>query len=397
MSTLFNLQIMDAHSLSIADKSSQSSDPYIKFHTSKTKTQKSKIISKTLNPRWNQTFQIKAEFGEEVVFEVWDNNTFTKDKPLGIAVLVIPEMEKNERIYDVLTIDEGGLLSINIQCVTEGVPHPKELTTSSTECVLMFNEFATSTNLFIKNAILKLKIEGKFEISSNPFIIGTGSFVTLPTWFVVKCKPNDKIIFEILTQQIVDGIGKYVGTFVVPDYRENESEENENIPIKEFGSLYMKIKCVKSVYKYSDLKQIPQDDDFGISENKKLCLNVYNVEDISFEHFNPNHDQKMQFCIEFKTSSRKKKNTAFNNFYPSSYFIAGYRFKCKIGEVIEFILVSKDKHGEIKEIGKAKLLIEHKSATWKKEELKFDTFGKLYVGYKWMRGVSEKYKEIMSC
>ena len=73
-----NVTIISAKNIKAGDMNGLS-DGYVKFATSQTKKQKTKIYKPSLNPEWNETFTCKAVVGERIVFKVMDHDKVTRD------------------------------------------------------------------------------------------------------------------------------------------------------------------------------------------------------------------------------------------------------------------------------------------------------------------------------
>jgi len=77
----------------IAADSNGKSDPYVIIKIEHGPHARSKIISKTLNPVWNEEFKFHLKTGDETIeFEVFDKDNFKKDDFLGKATLSLKDI-----------------------------------------------------------------------------------------------------------------------------------------------------------------------------------------------------------------------------------------------------------------------------------------------------------------
>ena len=89
------------------------SDPYVKL-TVAGHQRKSKIVKKTLNPRWNETFDFEGELSQLIEqpldLQVWDSDgRFARSDPCGVATLDLSALRSGSHgplEYEVL-LDDG--------------------------------------------------------------------------------------------------------------------------------------------------------------------------------------------------------------------------------------------------------------------------------------------------
>ncbi len=73
------------------------SDPYCYFVCGKSQTPKSKYKNKTLNPVWNETFELLIDDQNlPLVLKCYDHDTFSADDFLGESVILLRNLVENE-------------------------------------------------------------------------------------------------------------------------------------------------------------------------------------------------------------------------------------------------------------------------------------------------------------
>jgi Ca2+-dependent lipid-binding protein len=103
----------------IAADSNGKSDPFAVVYTKsgssgKDKSIKTKKISETLNPTWNETFNlILRDRKDSVVIEVWDDDLFGKDH-LGTAEIPLEGLEHDKETALVAKLNKQGEVSVAI-------------------------------------------------------------------------------------------------------------------------------------------------------------------------------------------------------------------------------------------------------------------------------------------
>ncbi|MBE3045725.1 hypothetical protein IMZ48_24900 [Candidatus Bathyarchaeota archaeon] len=93
MGTL-RLDLLDAQDLQAADRNGKS-DPFCKFDLNGKEVFKSKTQKKTLNPVWNEFFEVPvpSRLGADFSLSVWDWDLATQPDPLGTANISLGELE----------------------------------------------------------------------------------------------------------------------------------------------------------------------------------------------------------------------------------------------------------------------------------------------------------------
>lgn len=80
-------------------------DPYVVLHMKKTDAKKkTRVVSKNLNPEWNQTFDFVVEdaLHDMLIVEVWDHDTFSKDFMGKVALTLTKVLHEGEYDSDFL-------------------------------------------------------------------------------------------------------------------------------------------------------------------------------------------------------------------------------------------------------------------------------------------------------
>ncbi|XP_058203301.1 synaptotagmin-4-like isoform X3 [Rhododendron vialii] len=95
------------------------SDPFVVVIMKKSdQKNKTRVVNNTLNPVWNQTFDFVVEDGlhELLILEVWDHDTFGKDK-MGRCIMTLTRVILEGEFTDTFTIDgaKSGKLHLNLK------------------------------------------------------------------------------------------------------------------------------------------------------------------------------------------------------------------------------------------------------------------------------------------
>jgi len=95
MSKKLKIELRSGKDLPAAD-SGGTSDPYCYFVCGKAQTPKSKHRNKTLNPTWNETFELAIEdVNLPLVLKCYDHDTFSSDDNLGESVILLRSLVEN--------------------------------------------------------------------------------------------------------------------------------------------------------------------------------------------------------------------------------------------------------------------------------------------------------------
>ncbi|KAK7283096.1 hypothetical protein RIF29_12375 [Crotalaria pallida] len=90
---VLSVTVISAEDLPVVDLMGKA-DPYVVLHLKKSdKKLKTRVVNESLNPVWNQTFDIVVEDGlhEMLILEVWDHDTFGKEK-IGRVILTLTKV-----------------------------------------------------------------------------------------------------------------------------------------------------------------------------------------------------------------------------------------------------------------------------------------------------------------
>lgn len=94
-------------------------DPFVVLIVKKSEQKnKTRVVNNTLNPVWNQTFDFVVEDGlhELLILEVWDHDTFGKDK-MGRCIMTLTRVILEGEFSDTFTIDgtKSGKLHLHLK------------------------------------------------------------------------------------------------------------------------------------------------------------------------------------------------------------------------------------------------------------------------------------------
>ncbi|KAJ8271984.1 hypothetical protein COCON_G00108430 [Conger conger] len=110
---LLTITLREGRELVIRDRCG-TSDPYVKFKFEGKTVYKSKVISKNLNPTWNESFSLPLRSLEEnLQVKVYDRD-LTKDDFMGAASIDLSELELGKTSEKVLQLDDPNSLEDNM-------------------------------------------------------------------------------------------------------------------------------------------------------------------------------------------------------------------------------------------------------------------------------------------
>ncbi|KAI8569111.1 hypothetical protein RHMOL_Rhmol02G0253600 [Rhododendron molle] len=115
---VLSVTVIAAENLPAADIMGKS-DPFVVVIMKKSEQKnKTRVLNNTLNPVWNQTFDFVVEDGlhELLILEVWDHDTFGKDK-MGRCIMTLTRVILEGEFTDTFTIDgtKSGKLHLNLK------------------------------------------------------------------------------------------------------------------------------------------------------------------------------------------------------------------------------------------------------------------------------------------
>ncbi|KAL7164184.1 hypothetical protein ACSBR2_040156 [Camellia fascicularis] len=101
------------------------SDPYVVLIMKKSEQKsKTRVLINTLNPVWNQTFDFVVEDGlhDLLILEVWDHDTFGKDK-MGECIMTLTRIILEGEFTDTFTIDgtKSGKLHLHLKWTAQPI------------------------------------------------------------------------------------------------------------------------------------------------------------------------------------------------------------------------------------------------------------------------------------
>ncbi|GMP94488.1 hypothetical protein CsSME_00043936 [Camellia sinensis var. sinensis] len=106
------------------------SDPYVVLIMKKSEQKsKTRVLINTLNPVWNQTFDFVVEDGlhDLLILEVWDHDTFGKDK-MGECIMTLTRVILEGEFTDTFTIDgtKSGKLHLHLKWTAQPILRDSE-------------------------------------------------------------------------------------------------------------------------------------------------------------------------------------------------------------------------------------------------------------------------------
>lgn len=106
------------------------SDPYVALIMKKSEQKsKTRVLINTLNPVWNQTFDFVVEDGlhDLLILEVWDHDTFGKDK-MGECIMTLTRVILEGEFTNTFTIDgtKSGKLHLHLKWTAQPILRDSE-------------------------------------------------------------------------------------------------------------------------------------------------------------------------------------------------------------------------------------------------------------------------------
>jgi Ca2+-dependent lipid-binding protein len=123
-SNLIRIRIIAGHGLAAKDRGN-TSDPYVRLKSQHSKTVKTKVIEKTLDPRWNESFLV--DFEEHIDFQVYDQDMIVDEEIGSVRVTLedikgIFEDKTKETIKQLQLNNNGGILEVGFTASGSRVP-----------------------------------------------------------------------------------------------------------------------------------------------------------------------------------------------------------------------------------------------------------------------------------
>jgi Ca2+-dependent lipid-binding protein len=111
-----HIELLQAVGLKAADSNGQS-DPYVVL-CFLGKKHKSKVVPKTLNPQWNQSFEFNGTLREltteTCVLEVFDKDRFTRDESLGKQTIDLTCMRSHHEQHLEIALPTQGRVFVRV-------------------------------------------------------------------------------------------------------------------------------------------------------------------------------------------------------------------------------------------------------------------------------------------
>ena len=296
------LTIVGARNIKVGDI--QTSDGYVKFQLNGQKY-KTHVVTSTLNPDWNDTFQLELTKDEDVQFMLYDYDTFTSDDYLGQITWKVPEMYHNRTQTFIEEWDTQGTLYFSVKCLEGGSEYKlSNSMSSSIPYVLIitpkllsgFKEIYSFTSVpsqqdetpyttqykklrenTFENVNPLMEKTNKSEVTSYPDVsfhfktsmtkdqrsdyihLSKNDITEFKQYYYCKAYVNEKIEFMISTSYN-KGTDYLSYSYIVPDYRDGDSE-CKRIRSKAGTSLCIDIKCISGIYYGYAPQFFPLDDE----------------------------------------------------------------------------------------------------------------------------------------
>ena len=215
------------------------SDPFCIMRVGKT-WMKSKSVKRTSNPKWNTMVQfpmMTQDFNEELVVEVWDDNTLTNNELLGLNSISLSKTDRNRQTirHFLLDVASAKLLG-KVKLFTQFVPCSKNGDTSI--LVIFIKSVRTSQPI---EPIVSVQISGQ-----NFFSTTKGSFGHTHEFFEEIPLIVENINVDLLKVGVHDGhteelsVGKYFSKQITDSNSQKENYLKRKVigdkiyPVKDF-------------------------------------------------------------------------------------------------------------------------------------------------------------------
>ncbi|ELP86892.1 calcium binding protein, putative [Entamoeba invadens IP1] len=287
MSVILSLTILRGRNLPVADITT--SDPYVKFVVGD-KSFKTSVIKETLDPIWNETYQVITTIGEQLIFKVMDQDFGKKDDSIGNCYWNVPAMSKGEVVYDILQNTMKGFLYIKAECLSTTMEKSVTLFDFEKKTLLRVKVRSVYSYLDSLIPVLKPKDVNLKTLADMRYLIDigctstppqrlsrvitardkpAGNFVEFDDEIYIRAMVNEKIYFNFYGKQ--KGAKNYteicVAEFPVPDFLQDE-KTIQKIPFKTPGYVEIFVQCLDSVYNNVDKEKIP---------SKKIIKNCHQI------------------------------------------------------------------------------------------------------------------------
>ena len=252
-----------------------SSDPYIIFEHNK-KKYKTKKISNTIHPEWNEKFKLKVEKNEQITFYCWDYDRIGKDDHMGDYIWNVPELINEEKDYFILRSNRRGEIIISVKCLSGGkekqIQNDFNLNERTIIKIKMEKIEGIAMSLLLKDQILTPHIVGEFETSFGKYSCGlspiridkyTTKSLNKSRIYYIETKAGETIqyfVYPANDKHVITDTSFGKCEFVIPDLHENENNKM-TVQIKPHGQIVMEMKCKKSLYRNVNPSCIPSSND----------------------------------------------------------------------------------------------------------------------------------------
>ncbi|XP_064949697.1 synaptotagmin-5-like [Musa acuminata AAA Group] len=120
---VLSVTVISAEDLPVMDVMGKA-DPFVVIRMKKTDTRnKTRVVNGSLNPIWNQTFDLVVEDGlhDMLILEVWDHDTFGKDY-MGRCIMTLTRVIMEGEVRDRFPLE--GTTSATLQLYLKWAPQP---------------------------------------------------------------------------------------------------------------------------------------------------------------------------------------------------------------------------------------------------------------------------------
>ncbi|GAB1225829.1 hypothetical protein ENUP19_0263G0049 [Entamoeba nuttalli] len=360
MSMNIQLTIIGARGIKAADITG-TSDGYVKVKVGK-KKEKTKIAKPSLNPDWNETFNFQVSPKEEIQFKLYDHDRIGKDDKIGKVKYCVPQLITGDTVYEILKIDEKGLLYISIKCISGGIPlqyqpvrrDTKVLLKISIPCVYLYPCVIPQEALNNNNYNVRVGFKTSMTEHQKTKKVRELWCAKYEEDFYCWVKTGEKIKFELIFKETlgIKDVLLTTGTWCVPDLLDGE-EINAKVSSKKFATFNVKVKCIRGIYHNVAPNEIPP-----MYDPKPQQVYKYEVFIEKAEHLkNKDVIGKSDPYVIIKTDKSKKQRksvTFMNNQSPK--FMEAFKVKATVGSEIKFKLFDQDP-GKDDKLGKCKLVV----------------------------------------
>lgn len=221
-----HVKVIEARNVPAADLNGKS-DPYVLLSTEKTKSpyQKTKVLKKTLSPKWDEEFTIKINFVSDVLsVTLYDEDFLNKDDKLGSFDLRIHDLNigiVEDRWYKMnkpKRVKEEAELHLVTHLVYEGLPAWKNLDLLFIDCMVNVIEAKNLPKMDVNDSdpYCNVTISTDTEKWCKTKVIDNNNN---PKWnesfiFWVTNPTVDRLLFQIKDKDLI--IDDSIGTLEIP-------------------------------------------------------------------------------------------------------------------------------------------------------------------------------------